>query len=98
MFAEGSLPEHHTLVKKNTSIFCEAFAEGSLPERHTLVLEKRAIFCEVFAEGSLPERHTLVKKHKFSVRCLFFFYPRMGGPRGGGGGSQGKGPSTKALL
>ena len=43
VFAEGSPPERHSLVKK-TSIFCEMFAEGSPPERHTLVLEKNVNF------------------------------------------------------
>ena len=70
VFAEGSLPERHTLVKKGT-IFCEVFAEGILLERHTLVLEKMFVFGEVFAEGKLPERHTLIlKKGPFLVRCL----------------------------
>ena len=38
VFAEGSLPERHTLVLEKGSIFCEVFAEGSLPERHSQVL------------------------------------------------------------
>ena len=40
VFAEGSLPERHSLVLEKRQVFCEVFAEGSLPERHTLVLEK----------------------------------------------------------
>ena len=39
MFAEGSLPERHTLVLEKRHIFCEVFAEGSLPERNSLVLK-----------------------------------------------------------
>ena len=35
VFAEGSLPERHTLVLEKRHIFCEVFAEGSLPERHS---------------------------------------------------------------
>ena len=38
VFAEGSLPERHTLVLKKGPFFGEVFAEGSLPERHSQVL------------------------------------------------------------
>ena len=39
VFAEGSLPERHSLVLEKRSIFCEVSAEGSPPERHSEVFK-----------------------------------------------------------
>ena len=39
MFAEGSLPERHTLVLEKKHIFWEVFAEGSLPVTFLAYLE-----------------------------------------------------------
>ena len=57
MFAEGSLPERHTLALEKRYIFGEVFAEGSLPERHTLVFRD-------FPGQKIGQGQKLVKKVK----------------------------------
>ena len=62
MFAEGSLPERYSLVKKKDPSFVRCSPKAA-PRSATPRLKKKGpFFGEVFAEGSPPERNSLVLK------------------------------------
>ena len=76
VFAEGSLPERHSLVLEKRLIFCSVFAEGSPPERHSEVL-KYGLFYEtetfVFWHIAEISAQKWVENDRTDVVHLFIF-------------------------